>query len=135
MSREHAWRCLREFPWATWRRVTSTTAGAPLHGRRAIEKGSFKLLESMAERLSSKQLMQKLGQKVLSSAGERAAERAAERLGEQVRRRLGKQGPVGAWASRGQWAPGRAGVEAPGQAGASGRLGKQGPVGAWASRC
>lgn len=31
---------------------------------RAIEKTSFKFLESIAERLSSKQLMQKLGSKV-----------------------------------------------------------------------
>lgn len=34
------------------------------HCCRAIEKGSFKFLESIAERLTSKQLMQKLGGKV-----------------------------------------------------------------------
>jgi hypothetical protein len=49
---------------------------------RAVEKTGFKFLESVAERLSSKQLMQKLSSQVLGKAGERLGERIGERAGE-----------------------------------------------------
>lgn len=57
--------------------------GAAEHqlAHRAVEKGGFKFLESIAKRLSSKQLIQKLGGEALAKAGERLGERVGERAG------------------------------------------------------
>ncbi|GLI62676.1 hypothetical protein VaNZ11_005352 [Volvox africanus] len=58
---------------------------------RAAEKSAFKFLEAVAERLTSKQVMQHVGSKVLSSAAEKAGERIGERAGERLVERLAER--------------------------------------------